>query len=82
MRWEYQPPAPRLGSVTVADGRVWLVLENAQVIGLDTATGRPALRFRDLNVSLNGQGINQRPGLIGGRLVVAIGRMLLGFALP
>lgn len=81
-RWQYRPPSPRLGSVTVGDGRVWLVLETAQVIGLDTETGRPALRFRDLNVSLNGQGFNQRPAIVDGRLVVAIGRMLLGFALP
>jgi outer membrane protein assembly factor BamB len=81
-RWRYRPPSPRLGSVTVADGRVWLVLENAQVVGLDAATGRPAARFRDLNVNLNGQGINQRPAIVNGRLVVAIGRMLLGFPLP
>jgi outer membrane protein assembly factor BamB len=81
-RWRYQPSAPRLGSVTVADGRVWLVLENARIVGLDAQTGRPVMRFRDLNVGLNGQGLNQRPALIGGRLLVAIGRMLLGFPLP
>jgi outer membrane protein assembly factor BamB len=81
-RWRYRPTAPRLGSVTVADGRAWLVLEDARVIGLDVQTGRPTLRFRDLNTSLNGQGINQRPAIVGGQLVVAIGRMLLAFPLP
>jgi outer membrane protein assembly factor BamB len=81
-RWRYRPTAPRLGSVSVIDGRAWLVLEDAQIIGLDVQTGRPALFFRDLNVSLNGQGINQRPNLVAGKLLVAVGRMLLGFPLP
>jgi outer membrane protein assembly factor BamB len=81
-RWRYRPTAPRLGSVTVADGRAWLVLENAHIVGLDTRTGQVVARFRDLNVSLNGQGINQRPALVDGRLVAAIGRMLLAFPLP
>ena len=48
----------------------------------DAQTGRLILRFRDLNISLNGQGINQRPTLINGHLVAAIGRMLLAFPLP
>ena len=81
-RWRYRPTAPRLGSVSVIDGHAWLVLEDARIIGLDVQTGRPVLRFRDLNVGLNGQGINQRPNLVAGQLVVAIGRMLLGFPLP
>jgi outer membrane protein assembly factor BamB len=81
-RWRYRPGTPRLGSVTVADGRAWLVLENANVVGLDVQTGRLAARFRDLNTSLNGQGINQRPALVDGQLVVAIGRRLLAFPLP
>ncbi len=81
-RWRYRPDSARLGSVGVEAGRIWLVLENAQVIGLDARTGRVVARFRDLNTSLEGQGINQRPVVIGGRLLAAVGRMLLGFPLP
>ena len=81
-RWRYRPTAPRLSSLSVIDGHVWLVLEDARIVGLDVQTGRPALLFRDLNVSLNGQGINQRPNVVAGHLVAAIGRMLLAFPLP
>jgi outer membrane protein assembly factor BamB len=81
-RWRFRPAAPRLGTVTVADGRAWMLLENADIVAVDTRTGRVAARLHDLNVNLNGQGITQRVAMIDGQAVVPTGRMLVGFALP
>ena len=46
-RWRYAPSTPRLASITVGGGRVWLVLENGEVLALDAASGKVAARFGD-----------------------------------
>jgi outer membrane protein assembly factor BamB len=80
--WHYTPAVPRLASVTVAQGRVWLVLQNGEVIGLDASSGRVAARFADLQRNLNGVGLAQRPAVIGDRVIVPIGGELLGLKVP
>lgn len=81
-RWRYAPEAPRLGGVTVHDGRVWLALQNGQVLALDAATGRPAARFTDLEMDLSGYSYAQRPAVVGGRVLVPTGLALLGLEIP
>jgi outer membrane protein assembly factor BamB len=80
--WRFQPPAGRLGNVTVDRGRVWLMLENARLYGLDLADGRPAARLTELEMGLNGQGLTQRPTFVGDRLLYPAGMMLLGLDVP
>ena len=77
-RWVYSPPAQQLGTVTVDQGRVWLVLENSRVLALDAKTGKLAAQFSDLELNLNGVGLAQRPLVMGNRVVVPIGAALLG----
>ncbi len=81
-RWRFAPEAPRLGSVTVQDGRVYLALQNGQVVVLDAATGRPVARFSDLELDLSGFSYAQRPLVVAGRVVVPTGMVLLGFEVP
>jgi outer membrane protein assembly factor BamB len=81
-RWRFTPPVGRLGNVTVARDRVWFMLENARLYGLDLATGRPTARLSELELSLNGQGLTQRPAFVGDRLIFPAGLMLLGLEPP
>ncbi len=80
--WRYKPQAPRMGNITVAEGRVWFALENGQVIGLSAKSGKPVAQFSDLDLSLGGIGFAQRPALIGGKLIVTLGIALLGLTPP
>jgi outer membrane protein assembly factor BamB len=81
-RWRFVPPGSRLASLTVARGRVWFMLENARFYALDLKSGRPVARFADLELSLNAQGLNQRPLVVGDRVLMPIGLALLGFDVP
>lgn len=81
-RWRFSPPGNRLGGVTVARDRVWFMLENARFYALDLETGRPVARFSDLEISLDTQGLAQRPLVAGDRVLMPIGLALLGFDVP
>jgi hypothetical protein len=81
-RWRLLPPRPRLGSLTVSDGLVWLVLENGFVVALDAERGELVARLTSLDQPLAGQGLSQRPARIGERMVFALGRWLLAVELP
>ncbi|HYN90177.1 MAG TPA: PQQ-binding-like beta-propeller repeat protein, partial [Ardenticatenaceae bacterium] len=81
-RWHDAPNPARLGAVTVAEGRVWHVLENGHVLALDAATGEVVAGFSELELNLSGVGIAQRPVVIGETLLVPMGLTLLGFELP
>lgn len=81
-RWRYTPIAPRLGAVTVAEGWVWSILENGQVIALDAETGALAASFSDIELNLNGLGLAQRPLVLGDKVVVPLGLVLLALDLP
>jgi hypothetical protein len=81
-RWRFTPPGGRLGNITVARGQVWLMLENARLYGLDLHTGKPTARLTDLDLSLNGQGLTQRPTFVGDRLLFPAGLFLIGLSLP
>ncbi|MGE3911299.1 MAG: PQQ-binding-like beta-propeller repeat protein, partial [Chloroflexota bacterium] len=81
-RWRFEPPTDRLGGVTVARDRVWFMLENARLYGLDLQSGKPVARLTDLEMNLNGQGLTQRPTFIGDRLLFAAGLSLLAVDLP
>ena len=81
-RQKLAPATRRLAGVTVAEGRVWLVLENGEVLALDAVSGKVAGRFGDLQLNLNGVGLAQRPAPIGGRIIIPIGGALLGINPP
>ena len=81
--WHHKPPSARFGGITVARGRAWLMLENARFFALDVRTGRVVARFSDLELSLNTQGLSQRPLVVGDRvLLMPIGLALFGFDVP
>lgn len=77
LRWTFEPPAPRLGTVNVQDGRVWMILQDGRVIAVDAATGKPAAQFSDLDMSLT-EGVTQHPVVINGTVIVPYGTVLLG----
>jgi outer membrane protein assembly factor BamB len=81
-RWRFTPPIDRLGNITVARGQVWLMLENARLYGLDLHGGKPTARLTDLEMSLNGQGLTQRPSFVGDRLIFPAGLVMVGLTLP
>ncbi len=81
-RWRYTPPGPRLGTITVAEGRVWLALQDGAVWGLDAASGRPVARFQQMELNLAQMSFAQRPALLRDTLLVPLGIMLLGFDVP
>jgi outer membrane protein assembly factor BamB len=81
-RWRFTPPTGRLGNVTVARGQVWLMLDNSRLYGLDLHNGRPTARLSDLELSLNGQGLTQRPTFVGDRLLFPAGLNLIAANLP
>lgn len=78
-RWRFKPPATRLGSITVADGRVWLATEDAGLFALDAETGRLRARFAALQLDLSGEGVSQRPAIFGQRVILPLGLMVLAF---
>lgn len=78
-RWRYDLAAPRLGALTLAEGRVWLVLQNGHVLALDAESGQLVARFSDLEVNLSAASSIQRPALIGDTIIVPAGTMLFGF---
>jgi outer membrane protein assembly factor BamB len=81
-QWRFTPPTDRLGNVTVARGAVWFMLENARLYGLDLHTGRPVARLTELEMSLNGSGLTQRPTFVGDRLVYPAGLIIVGLDMP
>lgn len=89
LRWGRQPRVPRIGGITVADGLIWFALRSGDVAALDVATFDVAARSSSFELELEYSantavlgGAVQRPGIIGGRLIVPIGRKLYGFELP
>jgi outer membrane protein assembly factor BamB len=81
-RWRYDPPAPRQGGSAVDRGLVWMVLRNSHVVALDAASGQVVGRLASLDLDLSGQGFTQRPAIVGERVVVPLGRWLLGLSIP
>jgi outer membrane protein assembly factor BamB len=81
-RWRFHTPAARVGSLTVARGRVWFLLENARFYVLDLQDGRPVARFAEVELNLNTQGFSQRPVIVGNRVLMAAGLALFGFDVP
>lgn len=81
--WRYQSPAQRFGTLTVAQGRVWLILMNGEVIGLDEQSGKSVARFNQLTLDLQSiTGFSQRPIVTAGgkRVVVALDTKLIGLS--
>ena len=81
-RWRLSPPVDRLWGVTVERGAVWFMLENARLYGLDLQTGRPVARLTELELSLNGAGLTQRPTIVGDHLIFPAGLIVVGLELP
>ena len=81
--WRYQSPTPRFGALTVSQERVWLILMNGQVIGLDEQSGKLTARFDQLALDLQSvTGFTQRPIVTsdGKRIVVALDTRLIGLS--
>ena len=81
--WRYQSPTPRFGTLTVSQGRVWLILMNGQIIGLDEQSGKLTTRFDQLALDLQSvTGFTQRPIVTsdGKRVVVALDTRLIGLS--
>ncbi len=79
--WRYQPPALRYGQITVASGRVWMILQNGHVVILDVETGKPAGQYDELQLDLASlRTIAQRPFVSadGKRAIVALDTRLVG----
>ncbi len=77
-RWSYLPAQPRFGNVNLLDGRVWLALQNGELLALDATTGKPAARFSNVALSLTGYSFAQRPLQIGNRLIAVLGIRVIG----
>lgn len=81
--WRYPSPTPRFGAITVSQGRVWLILMNGQIIGLDEQSGKLTARFDQLALDLQSvTGFTQRPVVTsdGKRIVVALDTKLIGLS--
>ena len=81
--WRYQSPSPRFGTLTVSQGRVWLILMNGQILGLDEQSGKLTARFDQLALDLQSvTGFTQRPIVTsdGKRIVVALDTRLIGLS--
>lgn len=81
-RWTYTAPGSRMGNVTVANGQVWLMLENAQVMVLDAPSGQLIARLSTVDVNVGSPRYRQRPYVSETRGVLASGHLLLGVDLP
>ena len=77
-RWTYQPAQPRFGNVNLLNGRVWLALQNGELLALDAMTGKPAARFSNVALSLTGYSFAQRPVQIGNRVIAVLGVRIVG----
>jgi outer membrane protein assembly factor BamB len=83
VRWRYQAAAQRFGTLGVSGGRVWLILMNGEVIGLDEGSGKPTARFNQLALDLQSvTGFAQQPVVTAGgaRVIVVLDTRLIGLA--
>ncbi|HEX8680814.1 MAG TPA: PQQ-binding-like beta-propeller repeat protein [Ardenticatenaceae bacterium] len=80
-RWRYDPPVPRYGGITVADGQVWLMLETGQLLAFDAASGQVVARFTGLELTLSTLGYNfaERPSVIQGTVYAPMVNLLIAF---
>lgn len=76
LRWNLKPPAPRLGTLSVQDGRVWMMLQDGRVMAVDAETGEPTAQFSDVDVNMSG--VTQHPIVVGGTVIVPYGTVLMG----
>ncbi len=81
MRWQYHPSTPRFGTITMQHGKVWTMLSDGSLIGIDANSGAVISSFHNLNLDLSSDSLQQRPALIGNHIVVSVGSALLGFEL-
>jgi glucose dehydrogenase len=80
-RWRHQPGTPRRGAITVANGRVWLMQQNLEVVGLDAGKGHVVARFA-LDIDLSSiSSFAPRVLVMGNRLLAPFAMMLLGLDL-
>lgn len=80
-RWRHQPGTSRLGAITVANGRVWLMQQNLEVVGLDARNGDVVARFA-LDIDLSSlSSFAPRVLVMGNRLLAPFAMMLLGLDL-
>ncbi len=77
--WEQHFMAPPVGGITVAGGRVYVLLDNGDLVLLDAATGVEVARARSEQSNLSELILTQRPIVQGDRVVTAIGLSILGF---
>lgn len=79
--WRHRPTPPRLGGITVADEKVWLMRRNSEVAALDAATGRIVARHA-INVNLTAvDGFAPRPLVADGYVAAPLTLNLFTFEL-
>jgi outer membrane protein assembly factor BamB len=80
--WRHKPGRPRFGGITVAAGHVWFTQNDGRVVALEAKSGRVAARLAlDRDIS-NIHAFAPRPLVLGGRVIVPLGMLLLGVAVP
>jgi outer membrane protein assembly factor BamB len=81
-RWRYHPRKPRMGGITVADGRAWLMQQNLEVVQLDAASGEAKARFA-LDIDLSSmRSFAPRPVVVGKRVLAPLTVLLGVFDAP
>lgn len=82
LRWIAQLPAPRFGSILVADGLVYAGLLDGEMLILSAADGQIVARRGDREGGLETYARAQRPILQGNHVIMSFGSSLRGYALP
>jgi hypothetical protein len=60
VRWQFQSPGTRNGNVSVRDGRLWLMQENAQIFVIACDSGRLIARLTSVNQNVGAPGHHYR----------------------
>jgi outer membrane protein assembly factor BamB len=77
--WEQHFLDKPVGGITVADGRVYVLLDNGDLVLLDAATGAELARARSEQGNLSEYVFAQRPIVQGDRVVTTIALSMMGF---
>jgi outer membrane protein assembly factor BamB len=79
LRWRYDLPAPQFGLATVDGDLLWLMLEDGDLLSVDTTSGALAGRSAGLGLALQDVSFWQRPLVFGDRVIAPAGASVLGY---
>ena len=80
--WRYTPDLPRLGNPSVNQGRVWLTLQNGQIVTLDIQTGREIARLGLTQAYLESYDFSQSISFSGEYALAPAGWSLVEVKIP